>query len=101
MQTNAHRCHCLTQDAHMNGLIYNCLPSDMIFNFSPPISVEQASILDHLGFLFCFAGGSVVSKYCFFQLISQRVGANPFQGRLYWYTQQQQGVKIKHPGVLT
>ncbi len=76
MQTNAQECHCLTQDAHihMNGLIYNCLPSDVIFNFSLPISVEHTSILDHLGFLFCFAVVSLVSKCCLFQLISQRIG---------------------------
>ncbi len=30
------------------------LPYEVIFIFSPPISVEQASILDYLGFLFCF-----------------------------------------------
>ncbi len=41
----------------MNGLIYNCLPSNVIFNFSPPVSVEQASILDHLGFLCLFRCG--------------------------------------------
>ncbi len=59
MQTNVQRCHGLTQDAHMNGLVYNCLPSNVIFNFSPPISAEQASILhvDHLGFLFLLCWG--------------------------------------------
>ncbi len=57
----------------MTGLIYNCLPSDVIFNFSPPMSVEQASILDHLGFLFSFSWGisGKQTQDCLFLLISQ------------------------------
>ncbi len=74
MPTNGGSAIVLHRMHNVNGLIYNCLPTDVIFNFSPPICVEQASMLDHLGFHFCFAGVLVANKCCLFLLISQRIG---------------------------
>ncbi len=61
------------------------------------MSVEQASILDHLGFLFSFCWDisgkqtlplSIDITGDWSRLIPE---ANPFQSGLYWYTYQQQG----------